>query len=523
MSPKSSAFVGLDLDARWVRELPADASEMGGSRQVFGALHSFVAPTPVPAPRLRAMNRTLAHTLGFSDADLATPALVAAMAGNAPLNDFLPYASNYGGHQFGHWAGQLGDGRAIVIGELIDRTGARQELQLKGAGPTPYSRHADGRAVLRSSLREYVCSEAMHALGVPTTRALSLVTTGAQVVRDLLYSGEPKPEPGAIVCRVAPSFTRFGHFELPASRGDHALLNALVEFTIARDFPALLGHGDTRLIDWLCEIAERTARLMVEWLRVGFVHGVMNTDNLSILGLTIDYGPYGWLDAYDPNWTPNLTDAEGKRYAFARQPEIAHWNLTRLVGAIAPLIDDRALLDTPIKRYVETFNRAYPDMLAAKLGLRHADADALTLSRELHGLMSAHETDYTTLYRALAAFDGTDFSTIDAAFYSAPPERIRGQWNDWLMRYAARRRAEAEPDFDRRAAMNRVNPFIVPRNFLAQEAIDASTRGDDTMLHALLDALAAPYDDSAATRPFARLRPEWARARPGCSMLSCSS
>ncbi|MBG3852707.1 YdiU family protein, partial [Xanthomonas hortorum pv. carotae] len=227
-----------------------------------------------------------------------------------------PWAVNYGGHQFGHWAGQLGDGRAISLGEAIGVDGGRYELQLKGAGPTPYSRGADGRAVLRSSIREFLCSEAMHHLGVPTTRALSLVTTGDAVVRDMFYDGRPQREPGAIVCRVAPSFIRFGNFELPSARGDSALLRQWADFTIARDFPELKGAGENLYAAWFAQVCERTAVMVAHWMRVGFVHGVMNTDNMSILGLTIDYGPYGWVDDYDPDWTPNTTDAQGRRYRF---------------------------------------------------------------------------------------------------------------------------------------------------------------------------------------------------------------
>ncbi len=303
------------FDNRFLRELPGDPVAGGGVRQVHGAAWSRVAPTPVAAPRLLAATPEVAAVLGLAPADLASEAFAATFAGNRLAPGMESYAANYGGHQFGSWAGQLGDGRAIGLGEVIGSDGRRHELQLKGAGPTPYSRFADGRAVLRSSLREFVCSEAMHALGVPTTRALSLVATGEPVVRDLLYQGDPRPEPGAVVCRVAPSFLRFGNFELPAARGDHALLARLVDFCIARDFPEL-GGPDARA-DWFGEVAARTGSLVAHWLRVGFVHGVMNTDNMSVLGLTIDYGPYGFLDEFDPAFTPNITDAGGKRYCFA--------------------------------------------------------------------------------------------------------------------------------------------------------------------------------------------------------------
>src|SRR6478672_9626857 len=300
----------LRFDNRFVRELPGDGVAGPGVRQVEGALWSSVQPEPVPAPRLLAWSREMAGLLGFSEAEVQSPAFAEVFAGNRLLPAMQPYAGNYGGHQFGHWAGQLGDGRAITLGEVIARDGSRQELQLKGAGLTPYSRTADGRAVLRSSVREFLCSEAMHHLGVPTTRALCLVGTGDDVVRDMFYDGHPKAEPGAIVCRVAPSFIRFGHFELPYARGDVDLLRRLADFCIARDFPELDGEGEALYARWFDAVCERTAAMVAHWMRVGFVHGVMNTDNMSILGLTIDYGPYGWIDDFDPNWTPNTTDRD---------------------------------------------------------------------------------------------------------------------------------------------------------------------------------------------------------------------
>jgi uncharacterized protein YdiU (UPF0061 family) len=288
----------LHFDNSFVRDLPGDPESGPRLRQVDGALWSSVQPEPVAAPRLLAHSREMAARLGFSEADVASPGFAQVFGGNALLPGMQPFAANYGGHQFGHWAGQLGDGRAISLGEVVDAAGDRWELQLKGAGPTPYSRNADGRAVLRSSIREFLCSEAMHHLGVPTTRALSLVGTGESVVRDMFYDGHPRAEPGAIVCRAAPSFLRFGSFELPYARGDVVLLRRLADFCIDRDF------GGASHADWFGEVCERTARMIAHWMRVGFVHGVMNTDNMSILGLTIDYGPYGWVDDYDPDWTP---------------------------------------------------------------------------------------------------------------------------------------------------------------------------------------------------------------------------
>ncbi|MCF5929030.1 YdiU family protein, partial [Xanthomonas perforans] len=303
----------LHFDNRLRQQLPGDPEE-GARRREVGAAWSSVLPTPVAAPYLIAHSAEMAQVLGLEAAEIASAQFAQVFGGNALYPGMQPWAVNYGGHQFGHWAGQLGDGRAISLGEAIGTDGGRYELQLKGAGPTPYSRGADGRAVLRSSIREFLCSEAMHHLGVPTTRALSLVGTGEAVVRDMFYDGHPQREPGAIVCRVAPSFIRFGNFELPSARGDIALLKQWVDFTIARDFPALAGASEALYADWFAQVCERTAVMVAHWMRVGFVHGVMNTDNMSILGLTIDYGPYGWVDDYDPDWTPNTTDAQGRRY-----------------------------------------------------------------------------------------------------------------------------------------------------------------------------------------------------------------
>src|SRR5688572_12229981 len=326
--------------SRFTDVLPADPETRNFRRQVTGACYSFVKPASFPNASLIAWSQELGNELGLTPATMGIEKFTAVFSGNLQEPGMHPYACCYGGHQFGHWAGQLGDGRAINLGEVTDIAGQHQVLQLKGAGPTPYSRTADGLAVLRSSLREFLCSEAMYYLGVPTTRALSLVLTGEKVVRDMFYDGNPQAEPGAIVCRVAPSFVRFGNFEIFTMRQDHAVLRQLADFTITRDFPHLGKPGPDTYFAWFKEVCARTAALMVHWMRVGFVHGVMNTDNMSILGLTIDYGPYGWLENYDPNWTPNTTDAQGRRYRFGQQPQIALWNLLQLANALYPLIGE---------------------------------------------------------------------------------------------------------------------------------------------------------------------------------------
>lgn len=515
----------LVFDNAFVRELPADPQPENRCRQVHRACYTLVQPTPMPAPELIAWSPEMAGLLDLSREDIESPEFVEVFAGNRLMEGMVTYAACYGGHQFGHWAGQLGDGRAINLGEVVNRAGQRWELQLKGAGQTPYSRSADGRAVLRSSLREFLCSEAMHHLGIPTTRALCLIGTGEQVVRDMLYDGHPRPEPGAIVCRVSPSFIRFGNFEIFASREDHETLAQLIDFTIRRDFPEL--QGPNRRADWFAEVCERTARLMVDWQRVGFVHGVMNTDNLSILGLTIDYGPYGWVDNFDFDWTPNTTDAEHRRYCFGRQPAIAHWNLAQLANALLPVFGDPAPLQAGIDRFVAEFETGYPRMLADKLGLRdwRKDDDG-KLAETLHALMQRAEIDMSLFFRGLAEVrsDSPDLAPLEPTFYSEDKRRQhRPELVDWLHRYTARIREEGMPDSARRERMNAVNPLYVPRNYLAQEAIDSAEQGDYRPLHELMDVLRRPYQEQPGREHYAGKRPDWARHRPGCSMLSCSS
>jgi len=514
----------LRFDNRFAGELPGEDPALNQPRQVEGALWSAVLPEPVAAPQILAVSDGVAARLGLSATDLAEPWFAQVFAGNALLDGMRPIATNYGGHQFGHWAGQLGDGRAISLGETLNAEGERWELQLKGAGPTPYSRRADGRAVLRSSLREFVCSEAMHALGVPTTRALSLIATGEPVLRDMFYDGNAAHEPGAVVCRVAPSFTRFGHFELPASRGDVALLEQLVDFTLARDFPAI--RGPNARADLFVEVARRTGVLMAHWMRVGFVHGVMNTDNLSVLGLTIDYGPYGWVEDFDPNWTPNTTDATGRRYRFGAQPQVAHWNLSALASALAPLFADATPLEAGMQAYVEAFQGAQARMTADKLGFAAWREGDLELSQALYAWMTAAQVDMTLFFRQLAAVDAASAVLDDfahALYDPAAAERERRGFTDWMARYAARLATQNEPAALRRARMDAANPLYVPRNWLCQQAIDAATAGDLTELHALMRVLASPYVEQDGAERFAKRRPEWARHKPGCSALSCSS
>ncbi len=514
------------FDNRFVRELPGDPVSDRRPRQVTGAAWSSVSPTPVPAPRLLSWSPEAAALLDLDADAMTSPAMASVLGGNALYEGMSPYAGNYGGHQFGYWAGQLGDGRAINLGEVVNRRGKRWEMQLKGAGLTPYSRHADGRAVLRSSVREFLCSEAMHHLGVPTTRALSLVGTGDDIVRDMFYDGHPRAEPGAIVCRLAPSFIRLGHFELPSARGEHDLLERLIEFTIDRDFPELTGDRETRRGDWFMQVCERTGVLIAHWQRVGFVHGVMNTDNLSILGLTIDYGPYGWLDNFDPDWTPNTTDAERGRYRFGQQPAVAYWNLSRLAGALAPVFSDHDVLRAGLARYQQAFTDADQAFSATKLGLLQFGPEEQALWQDGLALMTRAEIDMTLWFRGLADIDpaAPSLAPLEHAFYDpAARARFDAELRDWLIRYGSRLARQDEPAERRRARMQAVNPRYVLRNYLSQQAIDRAEQGDPSGIDELLAVMRRPYDEQPGNARFAQKRPDWARQRAGCSQLSCSS
>jgi uncharacterized protein YdiU (UPF0061 family) len=519
----------LALTSPYRAALPGDRSGDRRSRPTPGVAWASASPTPVASPRFVAIQGAVCELLSLARADVESTEMLEILSGNRVAPGSEPFAMAYGGHQFGNWAGQLGDGRAIVLGTHTNAQGERFDLQLKGAGPTAYSRRADGRAVLRSSLREFVCSEAMHALGIPTTRALSLVLTGDRVVRDMFYDGRPEAEPGAIVCRVSPSFVRFGHFELPRSAGDLALLRALADHTIEAHFPdAAARAGEERYASFFLEVAERTARLVVEWMRVGFVHGVLNTDNMSILGLTLDYGPYGFVEDFDPAFTPNTTDAQGRRYRYGAQPAIGAWNVERLAVALAPLFSTQKPLYEGIDAFARVHDASVEAMLSNKLGLDgRRDDDDGRLAADLFALLHEAELDMTIAFRRLAHVDleAPSLAPLEAAAYR--PEALakaRPALDAWLRRYASRASANTWSPERRVAAMNASNPRIVFRNYLAQEAIDAITAGEPpTRLEALLAALARPYADDPEVAAFDAPRPEWARNRPGCSMLSCSS
>ncbi len=480
--------------------------EDGFLRQLGPAFAQVQPPQAVPAPHWVAVNQTLAAELQLGDW-LASPQALPLLAGNvAPPHGLL--ASAYSGHQFGVWAGQLGDGRALLLGEVQTPAGP-MELQLKGSGLTPYSRMGDGRAVLRSSIREYLCSEAMHGLGIPTTRALAIVGSPLAVRREAM-------ETAAIVTRVAPSFLRFGHFEHFAHTAqDEAALRHLADATLARYFPQLLQAAQPHAA-LLQTVAERTASLLARWQAVGFCHGVMNTDNMSMLGLTLDYGPFGFMDAFDPGHICNHTDQQG-RYAYARQPQVAFWNLHALAQGLMPLIGDSdtalAALEPFKARYAEDFLAA----LRAKLGLRDERDEDRALVDDLLRLMAQDRCDFTITFRRLASFSQRPGTPAHGALRDLFIDRTA--FDAWGQRYATRLAAEHSIDAERAERMNRVNPRFVLRNHLAETAIQRAREGDFAEIDRLLKVLQRPFDEHAGTEADASFPPDWATQLE----VSCSS
>ncbi|SMB98335.1 protein of unknown function UPF0061 [Hymenobacter roseosalivarius DSM 11622] len=517
----------------FVEELRGEIAPDKRPRQVPGYHYSRIEPTPVRDPHLLAWSEELGGFLGLTRPEERGPA-VDALAGNLVTDSMKPFAARYGGHQFGHWAGQLGDGRAISLGELRAVDGSAWEIQLKGAGPTPYSRRADGRAVLRSSLREFLCSEAMHSLGVPTTRALSLVATGDTVVRDMFYNGNPQEEPGAVVARVAPTFIRFGNFQMMAVAGELDNLRALADYVIQHHYPELGAPSPAVYMGWFEEVCRRTAVMIAHWQSVGFVHGVMNTDNMSILGLTIDYGPYGWLEPYDPDWTPNTTDFASRRYAFAQQPQVALWNLYQLARAIVPLVAEPEALRQSLDQYTATLAETRHAMMLRKLGLSELfPVEDRALLEALPEALAGAQVDMTLFFRRLshtvpallanpekqAALFG---EVLAAASYNVSPEGEQALLQ-WLQQYAQRLQQEpASPEVIRENMLS-ANPKYVLRNYLAQQAIEAAEAGDVSVLNRLMEVLKTPFAEQPEHDELAAKRPEWAREKPGSATLSCSS
>ena len=512
----------INFKKEFTTNFAGDESGDLSPRQTPGVFYSKALPTPVKEVKLVAWSDELGNELGIlkpgsqKDVDV--------FGGNEVTPTMKPYAACYAGHQFGNWAGQLGDGRAITLAELQTPAGKNWELQLKGAGPTAYSRRADGRAVLRSSVREYLMSEAMHYLGVPTTRALSLVTTGDKVMRDMFYNGNADYEPGAIVMRVAPSFLRFGNFEILAARRETANLQKLADWTIEKFYPHI--SGEEKILSWFKEVVERTAYLMVQWQRVGFVHGVMNTDNMSILGLTIDYGPYSFLDDYDHNFTPNTTDLPGRRYAFGKQPAIGKWNLACLAGAIAPLFTDQEILGKALEAYDDFYWSNYYTMMGNKLGLDEVGQKDILFIEKFEKMLRAIKPDMTIFFQLLIDVP-LQSSKEDLINYFAPGfyrELIDAEGESFytvITTYTERILANTISRIDSQNKMRAANPRFILRNYLLHQSIEDLEKGDATLFEKLQQAMKDPYGNQF--EEFFEKRPSWASNKAGCSMLSCSS
>ena len=518
----------LNLNHNFTEQLPADSITENYRRQVKNAVFSYTKPKQTSAPKLIHVSKKISEVLGFSTNDLQSKEFLNIVTGNSILKNTTPYAMCYGGHQFGNWAGQLGDGRAINLFD-VEHNQKQWTIQLKGAGETPYSRQGDGLAVFRSSIREYLCSEAMHNLGVPTTRALSIALSGDDVLRDMLYDGNQAYEKGAIVSRVSPSFLRFGNYEIFAARDDHKTLKTLVDYTIKYHFKHLGKPSKETYILFFEDVMQRTLDMIIHWQRVGFVHGVMNTDNMSILGLTIDYGPYGWLDDFNFGWTPNTTDAQNKRYRFANQPNIGLWNLYQLANALYPLIEDVKPLETILENYKIGFEKKSLEMMKSKLGLFEDDENDLKLIQDLEDVLHTSETDMTIFFRNLSHFKKDDsvngLDIIFDAFYKPEDIKkdIKTNWIHWFNRYAKRLKSETLSDNERLIKMNNVNPKYVLRNYMAQLAIDDANKGDYNLIDELFQLLKKPYAEQPKNEKWLVKRPDWARHKVGCSMLSCSS
>jgi uncharacterized protein YdiU (UPF0061 family) len=468
-------------------------------------------PTPLPAPYLVASSAKAAALVGLDATALAQDDFVAVFTGNQVPPRAKPLSAVYSGHQFGHWAGQLGDGRAILLGQLATPEGP-MELQLKGAGMTPYSRMGDGRAVLRSSIREFLCSEAMAALGVPTTRALMVTGSNQGVARETM-------ETAAVVTRMAPSFVRFGSFEHWHYRNKPEELRILADYVIQNFYPELAAAGNPYLA-LLEEVTKRTARMIAHWQAVGFMHGVMNTDNMSILGLTLDYGPFGFMEAFDVDHICNHTD-QGGRYSYANQVPVGHWNCYALANALLPLIKDTDAAQAALEVYVDAYGEQFDALMHAKLGLATAQESDRALFDALFKLMQENHVDFTLLFRRLGGLR-LDVAEADRAEADAPLRDLfldRPGFDAWAALYRERLRQEQRADAVRSAAMNRVNPKYILRNYLAQVAIEKAQNGDFSEVARLLAVLERPYDEQPENERYAALPPDWASHLE----VSCSS
>jgi uncharacterized protein YdiU (UPF0061 family) len=458
------------------------------------AFYEAVDPTPLPDPRLVAFNPDAAALIDLDPAEAEHPEAAGYLSGGLRIPGAEPIAQLYAGHQFGVWVPQLGDGRAFLLGEARNDRGETWDLHLKGGGRTRFSRFGDGRSVLRSAVREYLASEALHGLGIPTTRALSIVGSDLPVKRETV-------ETAATIIRLAPSHVRFGTFQYFAARGAADRVRELAEYVIGRHFEQS-GDAPLRYSSFFAEVCRRTARLMARWMAAGFAHGVMNTDNMSILGITLDYGPYGFLDDYDAGFICNHTDTGGQ-YAFDRQPAVGMWNCARLGEALMVLGSDPAAAEPwqeALGSYWDVFVAEYSSLMRAKLGFETEQSEDTALLRDLLALLQADRVDYTRFFRELNNVNGqrsTVNGSLRVMFAGGPA------FEAWLDRYTTRLRAESRDDVQRTERMRRVNPKYVLRNWVAQESIEAAERGEFELIESLRRVLATPYDEHPAMERFA--------------------
>ncbi|XP_022088760.1 uncharacterized protein LOC110978248 isoform X2 [Acanthaster planci] len=445
------------------------------------------------------------------------------VSGNTFLSNSVPLAHRYGGHQFGYWSGQLGDGRAVMLGEYLNRKGERWELQLKGSGLTPYSRRGDGRAVLRSSVREFLCSEAMHHLGVPTSRALGLSVSSDPVWRDQFYDGHPKQEQAAVVLRLAPSWFRIGSLEILTANQEVSLLRQLTDFIIQHYFPQIESLDDNRYLAFFTEVVSQTADMIANWMSVGFAHGVMNTDNFSLLSITIDYGPFGFLEAYTPDFVPNTSDDEA-RYSYEKQPDVGYFNLDKLRLALLPLVDEHQArqLFQILQGYADIYKRRFMELFRKKLGLSGEDQQDEYIVALLLKLMEDTHADFTMTFRQLGMLSVNDLAlnSIQDSLWALKDLQQHSRFSEWIRVYTSRAGHSAKETLRRASQMNAVNPRYILRNWMAQEAISKAEKGDYSGVNFLLDVLQNPYEEqeAAETAQYAQQPPEWAKdIRVSCS------
>ena len=474
------------------------------------SFYTRMTPTPLPNPALVAASTNAASLVGINRTLFETHDFVEIFSGNKTASRSIPLAAVYSGHQFGIWAGQLGDGRAILLGELpVNDFGTSKtlEIQLKGSGPTPYSRGGDGRAVLRSSIREFLCSEAMAALGIPTSRALSVTASDFLVMRET-------PESTAVVTRMAPSFVRFGSFEHWFYNDRPDELKMLADHVLDRCYPELR-QAEHPYRALLAEVTNRTAVLMAQWQAVGFMHGVMNTDNMSILGLTLDYGPFGFMEAFDAGHICNHSDGQG-RYSYAMQPKIGHWNCFALGQAMLPLIGEVEAVEDALSSYDDAFSVAYDKLLHAKLGLQKSFVEDKLLIDALFFLLQSSHADFTLFFRRLC-----DLRHDDVAMDEPLRDLFidRAAFDTWALQYRSRLSSELRSDAERQLAMRRTNPKYILRNYVAQVAIDRAREKDFSEVEKLLSILEKPFDEQPEYQRYAELPPDWANKLE----VSCSS